>query len=512
VVARRRPGGTFAAIEPLTPWRRGDPFTTFGARASVTAAMSAGGVATIAWALPRPDEESIVGGATVGTASAPPGGRFTHQALEPAAVDVTRVALAVAPGGWSLLAYDDSDGIHALQRAPGAPGFTEAFVAEPGQDVPGAAMPVVAVRDGGGGLVAWRTQGSEAEAGVIAATRPAAGAFAAPRTLAPDTSDRSSGFGGAVVVTDGGPPTDDGNGALRAALAPDGRALLAWTSERHAVMRADVAVGTLAAGFGAPTALGGTLRDVNGVAPLFLTDGRAAVAWTDNATSLGFPAGQGRLHVAVESAPVPARPAPPRVTVTMPRRQRLYDSQPVRARVGCDRACDVRVKLSAEDSEGVVEALSLGRGRTASVELRQSDDRTETPARRRRRVRVRATAPNGRDVTTATRTVVIVRRPPLPVPRLLDVRAVRRGDTIVVRWRTEFPARRTSFGVFGQRGRVLGPDTFEDFSAFGSARGRGRTQFRVRLRPNRPARIRWVTVFAYSFDGARGHRTVVRVR
>jgi hypothetical protein len=105
-----------------------------------------------------------------------------------------------------------------------------------------------------------------------------------------------------------------------------------------------------------------------------------------------------------------------------------------------------------------------------------------------------------------------VRRPPLPVPRLLDVRAVRRGDSIVVSWRTEFAARRTFFTVIGTRTRKLGPDAIEGPRSFAVLRGRGRTRFRARLRPEHPARVRWVRVFAYSFDRTPGHRAVVRVR
>jgi hypothetical protein len=511
VVARRRPGGAFAAIEPLTPWRRGGDSDGFAGGAGVTAAMSAAGVATVAWALPRPETDDFPPAATVGTAQAPAGGRFTHQALTPAALDVTRVALAVAPDGWSLLAYDDSEGLRVLDRAPAAQRFTEAFRAAPTDEAPGAATPVVAIRDGGGALVAWRTSWFDAAAGVVAATRTTAGAFAAPRIVVPDTSGN---FGvGSVYLAVGGPPSDDGNAALRAALAADGRALLAWSSERHAVQRATFAAGTLASGFGEPAALGGPLRDVNGLAPLFLTDGRAAVAWTDNASSFSFPVGQGRLHLAVESAPLPPEPPPPRIAIRTPRRQRLYDSQPVRARVGCDRACDVRVTLSGSEGAGIAEAHSRSRAGAIAVKLLRVDDRPRRFTLDRRRVRVRATAPNGRDVVTATRTVLIRRRPPLPVPRLLDVGAVRRGGTIVVRWRTEFPARRVFFAVIGQRTRRLAPDTLTDRRAFAAKRGRGRTRFRARLRPERPARIRWIGVYASSVDSARDRRrTVVPVR
>jgi hypothetical protein len=208
---------------------------------------------------------------------------------------------------------------------------------------------------------------------------------------------------------------------------------------------------------------------------------------------------------------VPAAAPPPRITVAAPRRQRLFDSQPLRARVGCDRPCDLRVTLSGVGEDGA-EALSLTHARTISVKLPHFSDARRTLARRRRHVRVRATAPNGREVVRAARTVLILRRAPLPVPRIIALRAVRRGGVIMVSWRTEFPARRAVFAVIGQRQRRLVPDTFTEPPSFAVRRGRGRTHFRARLRPERPERVRWVGVYAYSRDAARGHRAAVRVR
>lgn len=506
VVARRRAGGAFGPVEPLTPWRRQGKFSEGG---SVTAAMSADGVATIAWALPRPDRRAAPLLFSVGSAHARPGDRFNHQAIEPAAQEVGGVALAVAPDGWALLAYDDTDGVHALERAPAADRFTVAFVQEPDARIFDAGTPAVAVRDGGGGLVAWRSSDFEPRAAVIGTTRPAAGAFPAPRTVAPDATEDSD-FGVSVAAGGtGGGPADLAGGALRAALAPDGRALLTWATERNAVTRAALAAGTLASGFAPPATLSGPLRDVDGVAPLLLEDGRTAVAWTDNETSFGFPVGQGRLHLAVESAPPPPQPVRPRVTIAAARTQRLFDSEPVRLRVHCDRACDVRAALPHSSELFADEAHSLRRAGTLRLAVSRLD--RAKADRQRIRIRLRAGAPNGRDVVSLSRRVLIVRRPPLPVPRLLDVRAVRRGGSIVVTWRTEFPARRTFFTVIGQRTRKLGPDAITDEHAFNGVRGRGRTSFRLRLRPRRPAAVRWVGVYAYSSDRTRGHRAVVRV-
>ncbi|HEX5621072.1 MAG TPA: hypothetical protein VFX51_21795 [Solirubrobacteraceae bacterium] len=511
VAARRRPGGAFGAVEPLTPWRRQGKFSEGW---SVTAGMSATGIATVAWALPRPDRRGAELLLSVGTAQAAPGGRFRHQALAPKAQEVNRVALAVAPDGWALLAYDDTSGVHALERAPGADRFSVAFVDLPDEEAFDAGMPVVAVRNGGGGLVAWRSSAFQPGAAVVATTRPAAGAFPAPRTVAPDTFGDDSGFGAGTVLVEtvggaGAGPVDLEGGILQAALAPDGRALLAWARERQAVMRAAVVSGTLATGFAAPVTVSGPLRDVSGVVPLLLEDGRAAVAWTDNATSFAFPVGQGRMHLAVESAPAIPEPERPRVTVTAPA-QRLYDSEPVHLRVHCDRACDVRAMLAASSSEPpAAEAHSLRRAGTLPLDLSRLERSVE---RRRIRIRVRAGAPNAREVVSLSRRVLVVRRPPLPVPPVVDVRAVRRGGSIVVTWRTAFAARRTYFAVLGQRTRKLEQDAITDLGSVGSAPGGGRTRFRVRLQPERPETVRWVGVYAFSFDRTRGHRAVVPVR
>jgi hypothetical protein len=198
----------------------------------------------------------------------------------------------------------------------------------------------------------------------------------------------------------------------------------------------------------------------------------------------------------------------PRVTIAASRTQRLYDSEPVRLRVRCNRACDVRAMLAGSADLPDIEAHSLRRGGTLPLELARLE---RTNDRQRVRIRVRGGGPNARDVISVSRRVLIVRRPPLPVPRVIGVRAERRGGSIVVAWRTEFPARRTFFAAFGQRTRELGPDAIPDLGAITTARGRGRMRFRVRLRPERPATIRWVGVYAYSVDRARGHRAVVRV-
>jgi hypothetical protein len=200
-----------------------------------------------------------------------------------------RATLAVAPDGRAVAAYEGVDSVRAYERAPGAARFTTALPPQQG------GAPVVAVRDGGGALIAWRSDGRDPTAGFVATVRTAAGPFGQPQEIAPDVSTFSA-FDGLFYAFSGSgpfPPPDDGNAALKVALAPDGRALLAWGGgeQSRAAVTPRIAAGTLDAGFGTPQRLGGPVRDANGVAPLFLADGRAALAWTDN--SGGMSSGDG---------------------------------------------------------------------------------------------------------------------------------------------------------------------------------------------------------------------------
>ncbi len=254
------------------------------------------------------------------------------------------------------------------------------------------------------------------------------------------------------------------------------------------------------------------MRDANGVVPLFLAGGRAAVAWTDNA-GLGslrdFPRGGGRLHLAVDGAPRAAGPAPPRLTISGRRSRRLFASQALPVTVRCDRACDVRARLAGSDVE--YDAVSASRSSAGPLRLRVpvtwlSDDEAR---RLDARVVVRATAPGGeRVVRAALRTRIIIRRA-LPVPRPIALRARRAGRDVIVAWRTRRPARRVWFLVAALRARRGEP---VDEQALEYLNGRGRTRFRVVLRPRRPGAVRWVNVAGYSIDGSATRTNRVRVR
>jgi hypothetical protein len=486
VVARRAPGGAFGPPESLSGWRRGDDSTS---PASVAVGIDAAGNVTVAWSRPRRGTSGL---ATAAVAHAAPAARFAVQQLIDSLEGSVRTTLAVAPDGWTVLAYADLGEIRAYERPPDGAGFTSAL-----RPVEGGS-PAVAVRDGGGALIAWRSFGEDLSAGVLAAVRTAAGPLGKPEEVAPTVSSFGS-FGGAFYVVTASttyPPTDDGNAALKAALAPDGRALLAWGADGErtsAPVTAHVAVGTLGSGFGPPQRLGGPVRDVNGVAPLFLPDGRAALAWTDNTGGL-ISQNDGRLHLAIDDAPLPPDPPAPALRVTAAAHQRLFASQAPAVAVRCAAACDLRASLRWPDGDSGAITRTLRGRRTVRLQLAAPDD--DAHRRLRVRVLVTATAPGGHGRVTVSRHLVVVRRPAPPVAAPLGVETQRRGRLIVVTWHTAFPARRMFFYVVARRTRAISGDP----SGAKAIRGRGRSRFRVRMRVRDPQAVHWVWVIPFGVD------------
>jgi hypothetical protein len=409
VAARRAPGGAFGPPVAVSGWRRGD---AFGA-ASVAAGIDAAGTATVAALLPA----GRVGYERAGVARAAPGAPFAAQLLAKRVLFPSRVALAVAADGSTLLAYDSENGVRAYQRRPADARFGAVLSsADDPRLLSFDRSPVVAVRNGGGGLVAWRSSSDATVPGVTAAVRSTAGPFGQPRIVARGVAGGGS-FGEAVIIVVGGgrpaPPLDGGNADLRVALAPDGRAILAWAAgsdQSVRTARMHVATGSLGGGFGAPRQLGGPVRDVNGVAPLFLSDGRAVAAWTDNADGMFLKRSHGRLHLAVEGAPEPAELPRPGLRVRAKRTQRLLQPQGLAVRVACARACDLRAAVRSHARQSLAVTRSLRAGRSAVLHLGAFQI---NPSRQRRvRVVVTATAPGGRLRSTVSRHIRVVRRVP----------------------------------------------------------------------------------------------------
>jgi hypothetical protein len=507
VVARRLPGGGFGAPEPLTGW-----WTVYGLGVpNPQVGVDSSGTVSVAWSQATGRRSLLE---RVHVAVAAPGAPFTRRRLGAGSYFSADANLAVAPDGWSLVVHgSDESGLAVFERGPGAERFTRVLIPQASDAYDGAGDPAAAIGAGGGAVVAWRLGPAGVGGGVAAMTRAPGGAFGAPEIV--DRARRQgSGESFAVVLAGGGsPPVDNDADRLGVALGSDGRALIAWLATRRGMptTRARAAVGVLGGAFEPAQDISRSLRDAEAVAPLFLPEGRAGVAWIDNAGLSFSPTfnqrGEydGRLHLAVEGAPAPVS-ATPRLRLRAARVQRLFASEPVRVTARCDRPCDV---LGAVRGSGEV-SVTLPTGSGTELELPRGGIFEPRDARHGRLiVEVRAAEPGGRAAARRTVRVRVVRRPPLPLRRPLDVRARRRGDAIVVRWRTAAPARRMYFSLLGHRQREP-RDLTSLATAFVPARGR--TRFTARLLPERPARIRWVSIYAVSVDRARPRSTVVRVR
>lgn len=490
-VARRLPGLAFRAPEPLTGWWRSD----FEEGRPVVG-IDAAGTTTVAWSQPVAGfrERPAI-------AVAAPGAAFVSQRLDSSStIGGSRPALAVAPDGWSILAYSlDGFGIAVYERAPMAAAFARVQRSSRTDAYDSTHDPAVAVGDGGAAVVAWRTELGDPGQGIAALTRTPGGAFGRPETVEDAPRRRSFGSSFSVLLGVGSPPYDNDARRLRAALGPGGQVLLAWTGGRPGgTSRARAATGALGGPFAAPQTLLSRVRHADAPAPLFLPDGRAAVAWIDNAGR------DGRLHLAVEGAPGPVSQAP-RLRVRGPRTQRLFRADPLHVSIACDRPCDVQAGVRGAQR---VSVTLPGGGRRTLALRRIALDEGDLPRAGRVHVVVRATEPGGRAVARRSLRVRVVHKPSFPLWTPLDVRARRRGDAIVVRWRTAGPARRLLFSVIGTRARSQGSFVR---GAFGYARGRGRMRFAVRLRPDRPRRVRWVVLNVGSLDRERSRTVLVPV-
>ena len=433
----------------------------------------------------------------VEAATAAPDTAFAVQRVATRVLEVSRPALSVAPDGWALLAYDETGGVRVLERPARAARFTPAFDDTPPDERPSEVdMPVVAVRDGGGGLVAWRSGYDHATAGTIATMRAAAGAFPAPRTVAPGAGSADDfGDAAAVFTATGtaGAPVDGDNGALRAAWPPTAGCCWRGAAERRSLMTTQAAAGTLDAGFGVRRGSAARCGTSTASLRLFLADGRAALAWTDNADRFGFglPTDNGRLHLAVESVARPRgarraareadrepHPAPVRLAAD------TVSARPATAPATCGRFFPAG-GATAPRSRGALARAGTVRLSLSVVRHRRGATSAAAPAGSSRVPR----PPAAMQVTTVSLRVLVVRRPALPVPSA--ARRARRPRGASRSWspgaRPHPPAARSTPSI-GQRRRRSHVETIRDPGLFDSVEGRGRTRFTLRLQSRRARR------------------------
>jgi hypothetical protein len=490
VVAALRPaGGSFGKPEFLTAPRSIDYLTG----QHLAAAMDASGTATVAWAHPN-----------VAVATARAGGTFgAPQTLTRGSGERGTLGLAVAPDGAALFAYGGTGAIHVLERRAGSDRFERLITWRSSRDSWEA--PVLALAPDGSAVVGWRTDDPffSTRVGVVMAERRAHAAFSKPQVVWPD-HERADAISVEVILTTRGGvdiPLDDDNRGLDVALAADGRYLLTWALQRRAALgdspaRAAIARGVIGAAPGPVRLAGCRCRDVNGVAALELPDGRLGVAYTDNVTSWfsplrEIPRAAGRVHVAAPGAPVDQRP--PGVAVSRPPPATLGYDQAIEVTARCTGPCDLRAYVvgARGPARGVGTARLRQAGRTR-IRIRPSSDGHLAPrSGERARVLVRAWTPGGRSYSQAVVPVVLRRAPLRPLASLLEARAVRRGHTIVVTWRTSRPVQRDYVFVEGldAHRRSLGPYAF--------ATPNGKTHFRVRLRLSRGVdvdEVHWVSL------------------
>ena len=516
-VARHAPGAGFGPPQRVARWKE----TRFSQSALTAVAIDAAGNSTVAWARQAPPRNRVDNRSVVETAVAGRGAAFGPSKRVGGAVqDLTAVALDVTPDGAdTLLAFDGSWQVQLFERRQDAFTLLHRYE-EP--ELGGVSGPSLAQAPDGSAVLAWRTTADQDLTGGVKAVRRAGrGPFGDPATLARGVEPRS--FSSIFVGLDSGQPyvpLDDGGGNIGIAMRDDGAAVVSWLQSRRAIgerrVRAPFAAFAPASGgFEPASRLGSPCRPPSGVAALLTADGRLGAVFTDSVSRLILdvyeqPVADGRIHLALADAPRPAVAEPPAVTVNAPRSVRLRHQQPLRVRVHCDRACDIRAVAVADGVRRAVGMASLSRAGTARVRLHTGGFRHVAP-RGGGVVRVIASAcsPNGPLSDTAETSVRALRRPVPPLVLPVDLRARRRGRKVVVTWRTERPARRSQFLVFGGRTRKSAPS----FGDYVTRRGRGRTHFRVVLRGRRARGVRWVTVIAGRSVPPFGSKlTVVRVR
>ena len=507
---RRAPGAAFAAAETLfsAPKRA-------TARMRVAAGVSATGEAVVAWSF-QPASGQL---REVWAATAQPGGAFAPAAKVGTMRAGAEFVLAVGAGGHALLAFAGGADVLVAERAPGAAGFGAPVRIGASSD-PTLTDTAAAVRPDGGAVVAWV---NFIDGDVHAVVRAQAGEFTAPlprpeassplsSTLAPKRGLHLPKRFLVPVGNDVGDLSknavspDDEGGVPRAAILPDGRALVTWAG---AAQYGDLwwtsplsVTLPLAGGPAVGQTFGADLRPAGTVTPVVQADGGAAIVWVDNDAEHQR---DGRLHLALEGAADAAEPAPPELRVSAPKRRVLKADEDLRFRVRCSSACDVRAQLGtgvlAPDDE-----RTLTRAGETELRLRQLVAPLASLRGGPVTIRLRYGAPGTRHATGRSVTFRLRRLPDAPRPRVLDAAARRVGDEVVVTWRSDRDARASNFFAYGTANRST--DSGELYGN-GDVTGRGR-RFRIRLKSAEKAR--YVQIVAQAEGARKTDLTTVRIR
>ena len=154
---------------------------------------------------------------------------------------------------------------------------------------------------------------------------------------------------------------DEAGSAPYVAVAPGGRAVVAWQAQRRPLLGVVAASGQAGGAWAPATRLSSVTRDAYAISVALDAAGAPRVWWNEPGLGVrgaALAAARADTTAPVVSASLPARLAPTR-------------SGRVRAavRVRCSEACDARLRLVHAGREGAsaVRALAAGRGRTLRI-------------------------------------------------------------------------------------------------------------------------------------------------
>lgn len=457
-VARRHPTGSFGAPVTIATFSgKGD--NALEPRAAI--AVDGAGTTTVTWLVGRFTRSSLF------VTSATRNGPFRHaRRIARRLFEVYDPELDVTPSGRALITVDSVGPIRLFERhaAAGAFRHSRTIRGPHGGIMDGSST---SLKDDGTALVAWQFE-TRHTYGVRSSTRVPGGGFRAPETLASEHIGSEGFIGGISSVISGGPrlPDDFDAGALNTALGSDGRALVTWSTDTRTrggdvPNAAEAVVGSTSGGFDRPAVFRSPCRGVENETAAALGTGGVATVFDDDAFRVeqgGFPVPvrAGRVHLALPGLASPPQAAPPRVHLSVKRpRKPLGFEKPLRARVRCSAACDVR--LFVPSKRGFPRALgwvTLGHAGTRTARVDPSLANNVVP-RHARHVRVVAHAcpRGGKRFSSASRRVRVRSAKPPRLPRLRGVKAVRSGPKVIVVWHTRRPARDVEFYVEGENRR-----------------------------------------------------------
>jgi hypothetical protein len=384
--------------------------------------------------------------------TAAPGAPFGPPQLLTANLE-DRPRLAVAPDGRALAVVPERDLRSRIFERPPGGAFAPVATIRLADTLFGGIT--LALRPDGAATVAYRDDSAQVH--VLWRDRP--GGFHAPEKVGPTPVDQ--------VATDFPDdseelPGDLGGRDMRLAFAPDGRPVLTWSPAQRTgpLSWADAAVTTLRGGV---QTLGSPLRDADSIVPVMLADGTPAVVWSDVAAG-----GDPHLHLAIEGAVTAREPAAPRIRLGRVEQIHRGLALPFR----CSAACDVRAAVPGGPG-GRRSLRAAGSGR---LTIRPEDDHIVLRRRDSVPVQVVTGAPGARTAGRATLTAKL--RVPR-VPRVLGLKAVRRGKRVVVTWHGDRKLSRASVVVMSTRTRA------SDDYPFGTVvDGAGQHRFHVYVKPD----------------------------